>query len=995
MKVDLSCPIELWEYELPTAESPTLSFTFFNLGERTISSIQVTVTCYDANDALLSRRVERPMALEALGRQPFAIALPADSEGIEAVNLEIDKVWFEDGSEWRRQQDVRLVNYIPNELPPNRKLEQLQYVAGDDAVGFPSEQENVWICVCGRVNGNDEESCRRCDRSRKDVFARFNELAVQAVIDAREYELEQKARIAREEASRQEFMRQERTRRKKRTRRVRTLVVTTVSILAVLTYLFIVLGLPELRYQTGMSALASGEYASARQTFVDLMDYRDSPDMVRECDLRTAETHLLSGSMSQVDTALAMLEELGDYPGAPEMVREATYQKGLLYMENGEYVEASEIMSGIIDYRNAEEMRNESEYQLAMQAMQAGEYTDAQARFAKLGTYRDAAGQAMEAVYRPAAEMFTNGDYNGAAELFGTIIGYSDSQEQRRKALYSEALRAQNEGEYMYAAERFTMVDNYEDAPEQYRRSVYLAANENRDAGLYDLAVSLYMKIPYYEDAADQIKACTYLPAKALMTDKQYAEAAEMFRQIPDYLDANDLFTLCLYLPAMDAMDAGEYEEAVRLFSQIPEYDDVDKQLPRAQYRLAEAMEASGDLENAANAFAALGDYSDADTRRKDALYALAEQAFAAGEYVSAARQFESLGKHSDAQTRVKECAYELAMLIYDAGEYRAAYDALMDIDDYAPARTKAQEVAYQEGEALTAAGNLRDASEAFARAGKYEDAATREKQSIYQLAADEMKAGRYQDAGVLFDSITGYSDARAKRDESYDLWLAEKAENAQALYDEGDYLGVIGLLGDLDIDALPKQYADLQTQYYEANIRVAREYIAEDKALEAYAYLIASNGYRNAPTLLDKNIYRILGTWETEDGIRYAFYLNGTANLDGEKGYFNMFNPYGISFGETNDPDSMKRILSYVSGSENALRLRVDETQKTHVFTRTKPPEVSETSASNASTAFAPEGLEEPAEGPAVDILQIGGSVADVLDSNGNDATEEDGADE
>ena len=146
----------------------------------------------------------------------------------------------------------------------------------------------------------------------------------------------------------------------------------------------------------------------------------------------------------------------------------------------------------------------------------------------------------------------------------------------------------------------------------------------------------------------------------------------------------------------------------------------------------------------------------------------------------------------------------------------------------------------------------------------------------------------------------------------------------------------------DQDIEALPNAYESLRTMYYDSNLKVARQLIDEDRALDAYGYLIACNGYQNADTLLDKNIYKILGTWETSAGVRYGFYLNGTCIIAGEQMYFNMFNPYGISTGTSQD--DLTRTLSYSSGGEETMTLREDATEKLIRLTRLRPPELSPT---------------------------------------------------
>ena len=85
MKVDLSCPIELWEYTLPAEDKPVCSFTFFNLGEKAISSIQIELTCFDLEGTVLARKTERPMALGAQARERFAIEVATEEQNVDSV----------------------------------------------------------------------------------------------------------------------------------------------------------------------------------------------------------------------------------------------------------------------------------------------------------------------------------------------------------------------------------------------------------------------------------------------------------------------------------------------------------------------------------------------------------------------------------------------------------------------------------------------------------------------------------------------------------------------------------------------------------------------------------------------------------------------------------------------------------------------------------------------------------------------------------------------
>lgn len=947
MKVDLSCPIELWEYAFPTTDKQVCSFTFFNLSERPISSVQITITCFNDKDEAISRRVERPMALEAKAREPFVVELSTEGVEIDVIDLAIDKAWFEDGSEWRRVQEARLVEYEPNELPMSRRLEELRYIAGSDAVGFPSSQRNVWICVCGRVNAANEADCRRCGRSKAMVFERFTADAIQQAINGRERELQEKARVAREEASRQEFIRQNRERQNKRRKRKRTAIFCAVIVVSAASYLFVVLGLPELRYQTAISALSSGDATGARATFESLQDYRESQNMIRECDLNIARTGIESGAMPEIDDALALLRTLGTYPGAAELTNEGNYQKALLLIEDKQYTVASDMLAGLGAYRDAKDLYSQTEYKIAAQEMLSGDYEAAHARFTALGAYMDAETQAMECVYVPAMALKSDEAYAEAAEMFSTIDSYKDATAQRMECIYRSGLRAQLAGDYEEAAAQFKQLEGYEDADEQMTNTIYLAANAARDMGNYEMARGLYETVADYQDAAEQINACIYQPAVSLMKDEDYETAAKMLAQIPDYQDAATLYKECLYQPAKAAIEENAYETAIALLEQIEDYSDAARLLNQANYAFGAQLADNGEYSAAIAVFEALDTYSDAADRIKSIEYAQAEEAFQAGRYEEASGQFEALGKYSDAATRVKECAYQMAIQLFDEGALYLAYEAFAAIEGYDPAAKKAQETAYALGEQYMVEEDLGAAAEAFALAGKYEDAADRRLDALYAQAAATMNAGDYQEASEMFDSISNYKDAKTRRDECYDLWLLEKWETATSLYNEGNYAEIVTLLRGLDMDSLPKAYADLLTMYKESNIKMARKLIDEDKALDAYTYLIACKGYKNANELLDKNIYKILGTWETSSGLRYAFYLNGTCVISGELMYFNMLTPYGISTGAS--PDDLKRTLSYSGGGDDTLTLRDDSTEKQIRLTRVKQAEYSATDGTNA----------------------------------------------
>ena len=53
MKIDLTCPVELWQYAMPTEDDADCTFVMNNLSDKVVVSVQVTLKCFDKEDMLL------------------------------------------------------------------------------------------------------------------------------------------------------------------------------------------------------------------------------------------------------------------------------------------------------------------------------------------------------------------------------------------------------------------------------------------------------------------------------------------------------------------------------------------------------------------------------------------------------------------------------------------------------------------------------------------------------------------------------------------------------------------------------------------------------------------------------------------------------------------------------------------------------------------------------------------------------------------------------
>jgi len=272
MRIDLTCPVELWHYAMPTEADAECTFVMNNLSDKVVTSVQVTLNCFDAGNELIFRQTERIQGLKAgVGERFSVVVLPSEWNGVAGVDLVIEKVWFDDATIWRKG-NAPLTDYLSNALPAGRPLDELRFVAGKDAVGYPQMQEKVWMCVCGRANAPESQRCCRCERRRDAVFASFSRENVSHVIAAHESKLAQAARKAREDNNLLQENQEKKRAAKRRRRNNIIRWASSLTILAAAAVIVFVWVLPAVRYDTAADLLTNGHYDQARAAFSQMED---------------------------------------------------------------------------------------------------------------------------------------------------------------------------------------------------------------------------------------------------------------------------------------------------------------------------------------------------------------------------------------------------------------------------------------------------------------------------------------------------------------------------------------------------------------------------------------------------------------------------------------------------------------------------------------------------------------------------------------------------
>ena len=585
--IDLSCPAEIFRSALPTEEIPAATLTLFNLSDRVIVSAEVSLRLLDGNGDLTEQLAFRGRALNGRPHSTFLLTVPcAPSAGLKTIEASIEKVWFADNEVWRR--DPRnTVEYTPNALPVSPALTRLKYAAGETAVGWPSRQNGLWVCVCGRPNREDEPCCVRCGRQMETVFSSFSPESVDAQISMKERQLDLSSRNMREDTIRLQRIREEEYNRKKERRKTRLRVAAAAVFSLLLTAGALFFGAPWLRLAAGRRALETGDAAGAKATFEALGSFGNADKLIGECDWIMAKGAAQNSTTpAEMAEASRMLRALHDRPEAVKIANETDMLLSRYLLGNGDWQGALEALEAVpADFDGRSELGQECRAAQAYALQEAGQYDEARIIWQSLTDRPGAWEQAAQCVYIPAKALMDSREWDSAIEMLSDIPDYMDSRELTLECHYHKAEELMDAGDIDGASREFLLAGDWSDAPEQCRKLTYQQAEALYSAGDLKAAQPLYASIPDYLDANEKDRACRYALAKEAADSLEYSLALELLRDVPDdYKDTASLRTEAAYQKARSAVRQEDWATAADLLG------NLDREALGRKYRDIETL---------------------------------------------------------------------------------------------------------------------------------------------------------------------------------------------------------------------------------------------------------------------------------------------------------------------------------------------------------------------------------------------------------------------
>lgn len=281
--VDLNSPVEIAEIEIIIEDMtnfPYLGVSFRNLSSKALTGVKFKAILFDSfrepveeahnNEIKLTLQDQNADTKKIFGESKnYPLS---DYPTARLADIIIENVRFADGTQWKRENEtLKEINEIAT--ISETKLSDLKKMAGEDALTYPYEDEDTWICVCGRHNKKENEICIRCDREKEIIFREYTEESIDKKI------IMEEEKRQREEETR----RQQEERNKKKYKKI-TIGASIVIILVVLAIVILPIYKNFSQYNKATKLYEEGKYDEAIKLYKDLGDHKDSNEKVIEIE---------------------------------------------------------------------------------------------------------------------------------------------------------------------------------------------------------------------------------------------------------------------------------------------------------------------------------------------------------------------------------------------------------------------------------------------------------------------------------------------------------------------------------------------------------------------------------------------------------------------------------------------------------------------------------------------------------------------------------------
>ena len=415
-----------------------LQLKLCNNSDKIITSVHLQVKCYDeTGEAVHEHDNDINYAYQDLNIPPyttFGDQQPILLVGQKARKVDITfiKVMFADGNiipidghfQVRKYPNLKELDYLGNELTEELSRIITESNQFEKSIIPQTFDDGTWACSCGKLNLEYLPICERCRREKNWQFEKINIIYLQESLD------EYKKQLAAQQQEREKLHAYEQNERiiaKKKKQRKIIKAVSVTALICAIAYSGYLIAAPRIQFTLANQKLENGSYEEAKAAFLELGNYKNAEDMVKESDYQLAIANREKGEFTDSITTFSQLQ---DYRDSSEQMVESSYQYASHLNADKDYEEAAAQFEQIKSYKDSKDRYNESLYKSGLASMKSGHYDKALTSLEKVKGYKDSKDRMAECKYQIAQHLsFSNKkeELELARTMFKQLGGYNDS----------------------------------------------------------------------------------------------------------------------------------------------------------------------------------------------------------------------------------------------------------------------------------------------------------------------------------------------------------------------------------------------------------------------------------------------------------------------------------------------------------------------------------------------------------------------------------------
>ena len=373
-----------------------LQLKFWNCSSRNISSVHLSINCFDDAGLPLGSQEFRYMDLQVPPHSSFGeqTAIPLTNSITRKVDISITRVVLDNSEVVEEKQFSKAKKKDPPQLissMDSHYIEEMELILGSKLPTswkfIPCEtDESTWLCTCGQYNRISDSSCVRCGEDREHLLKLFSMEALAAHYTERITLENQKEAEALEAENARKLELQKKFSHAKKFLKKLVIALTCIAAIACLSAVIFKDNInnliKDIYYIQATNYVDSGNYNDAIEKYIDSGLNPETSEEIQECYYQLG---IINMNAKEYNSAISSFKNIDSaYKDTSEKIQETYYLWGKSEIQKGNYLKGANYLASANNYKDSSELSDSAFYYLCQKELSNKKYTRAKEYLLKI-----------------------------------------------------------------------------------------------------------------------------------------------------------------------------------------------------------------------------------------------------------------------------------------------------------------------------------------------------------------------------------------------------------------------------------------------------------------------------------------------------------------------------------------------------------------------------------------------------------------------------------